>query len=248
MNVQISRLLNIGLAFIVLLIAGSLGKVSGQAQPAMAGYSISGRVTDGSDTPISGIVIKASINFNLVFVPALLNEGTNTRALIPAVPAARMDTGKTGSSKSAVSSRTRYDQSILSAMIYSTTTDLDGNYNFSGLPTGVYTVTVSQTGFAFTPATRRVAVPPDSIIQNFTRQGGEMVSISPGNFQMGCNNANNGGLSCPGARVATAHRIAGCLPHRQVRSNQLPICAMRGSRDVHNTPTHFILHAYNLLR
>jgi len=49
-----------------------------------------------------------------------------------------------------------------------TSTDSAGNYNFSSLPNGTYTITPSKPGFTFTPGSSTVAVPPDQLNQNFT--------------------------------------------------------------------------------
>ncbi len=62
MNIHISRLLNIVLAFIVLLIGSGWGSVPGQALPLAGSYSISGRVTDSRGGPLQGVTITASTN------------------------------------------------------------------------------------------------------------------------------------------------------------------------------------------
>lgn len=51
----------------------------------------------------------------------------------------------------------------------STTTDISGNYTFSALGDGSYTVTPGKTGYAFTPANRNVSISGASVTgQNFT--------------------------------------------------------------------------------
>lgn len=51
-----------------------------------------------------------------------------------------------------------------------TTTDTNGNYSFSGLSNGNYTVTPSQTGHTFTPVSRAVTINNANVTgQNFTR-------------------------------------------------------------------------------
>lgn len=74
--------------------------------------SISGRVTDGSGNPISGVTIA---------------DGAGHTAV----------------------------------------TDSSGNYVFSGLAAGTYTITPSKSGYVFSPASRAVSVPPDATAQDF---------------------------------------------------------------------------------
>ena len=89
MHFQISRLMNVGLAFIVLLITGSWGNASGQAQPALTGYSISGQVKDNSSNPIPGITVKATFNLSLIYLPAVMSGGANIPLVDPAYPRIR---------------------------------------------------------------------------------------------------------------------------------------------------------------
>ncbi len=53
----------------------------------------------------------------------------------------------------------------------STATDKNGNYSFSGLLAGTYTITPSLTGYTFTPINLTVAVGPDATNQNFQVNG-----------------------------------------------------------------------------
>lgn len=82
---------------------------------------------------------------------------------------------------------------------YTTVTDANGDYVFSNLPTGNYTITPNQSGYFFSPSSRQVTLPPDATSQNFTRTTvifGEMVTIPAGSFQMGCNPDHNGVYPC----------------------------------------------------
>lgn len=51
---------------------------------------------------------------------------------------------------------------------HTATTNGNGDYTLSNLPAGSYTVTPSKGGYAFVPASRSVAVPPNATGQNFT--------------------------------------------------------------------------------
>ncbi|MCX5895608.1 MAG: carboxypeptidase regulatory-like domain-containing protein, partial [Proteobacteria bacterium] len=61
-----------------------------------------------------------------------------------------------------------------------TTTDLMGNYSFSGLTNGTYTITPSKSGYTFTPANKTVTVDGSNFTgQNFTATAsGQGYSIS----------------------------------------------------------------------
>jgi hypothetical protein len=49
-----------------------------------------------------------------------------------------------------------------------TSTDSAGNYSFTNLAAGSYTITPSKPGFTFTPGSLTATVPPDQLGQNFT--------------------------------------------------------------------------------
>ena len=51
---------------------------------------------------------------------------------------------------------------------HTATTDANGNFSFSGLGAGNYTLTPSKGGYTFNPVSRAVSVPPDATGQNFT--------------------------------------------------------------------------------
>ena len=168
MHFQISRLTNIGLAFIVLLITGSWGNASGQAQPAITGYSISGQVKDNNSNPIPGITVKATFNLSLIYLPAVMNSGANIRASTALIQGSDSNNGLTNLSEMAASGSAQQYLTLKSGTVYSTTTDIAGNYNLSGLPTGVYTVSISNTDYSFIPASRSVTLLLDATNVVFT--------------------------------------------------------------------------------
>lgn len=55
--------------------------------------------------------------------------------------------------------------------------DASGNYAFTGLPNGSYTVTVTKTGFSFTPPSQTVAISGASGNANFTAQAAAAIGI-----------------------------------------------------------------------
>jgi glucosylceramidase len=78
----------------------------------------------------------------------------------------------TSSNGSAVPGVTLWANSSLSA-----TTDITGNYGFTDLVSGTYTLTPSQVSYVFLPSSRTVMVPPDSVKQDFVMLPGP-VSIT----------------------------------------------------------------------
>ncbi len=58
-----------------------------------------------------------------------------------------------------------------------TTTGSDGRYTLSGLAAGTYTITPSKSGYAFSPASRQVTVPPDATGVDF--QGSLTITVVP---------------------------------------------------------------------
>lgn len=55
--------------------------------------------------------------------------------------------------------------------------DAGGNYAFTGLPNGSYTVTVTKTGFTFTPPSQTIAISGASGNANFTAQAAAAIGI-----------------------------------------------------------------------
>ncbi len=77
------------------------------------------------------------------------------------------------------------------------TTDINGNYSFTGLVNaGSYTVTPSDSGYSFTPASQSVIINGSSVTgENFT-------SSASGHSIYGNVSANNGGAAAPGVTMA----------------------------------------------
>jgi hypothetical protein len=59
-----------------------------------------------------------------------------------------------------------------------TTTDENGRYRFDNVPMGVHIITLSKTGYNFSPAQRLINIPSDATDVNF--QGGLYYTRSPG--------------------------------------------------------------------
>ena len=57
-----------------------------------------------------------------------------------------------------------------------TTADVNGNYSFTGLPTGSYTITPSKTGINFSPASQGVTITNANATANFTVGSGFSIS------------------------------------------------------------------------
>jgi predicted small secreted protein len=69
---------------------------------------------------------------------------------------------------------------LTGAVTKSTTTDVNGNYSFTGLANGAYTVTPSKAGYTFTPPSINVNVSGADVIgQNFTAPLGAATLVSP---------------------------------------------------------------------
>ncbi len=78
------------------------------------------------------------------------------------------------------------------------TTDASGNYTFSDLAAGTYTVTPSKSGYTFSPASRTVSVPPSATGQDFTATTATPYSIS-GRVTDGSSNPISGVVISNGA-------------------------------------------------
>ena len=190
-------------------------------------YVIRGQVVDGSSNPISGVSISAGAStstvtgangiFTLSGLPTGVYTITASHSYYSIIPISRtvnlppnaMNVVFTGTLLTYSTSGQVVDEVsnpisgvvISAGTAYSASTDISGNYTLSGLPNGTYTITASQSGYAFTPTNRIITVPPNATNQNFTRTPGIMVDIPGGTFQMGCDNGNNGGLSCSNAEL-----------------------------------------------
>jgi protocatechuate 3,4-dioxygenase beta subunit len=157
--------------------------------------SIAGRVTDGSGNPIAGVTISdgaghtatsdASGNYTLSGLAAGTYTLTPSKSGYTFSPASRtvsVPPSATGQNFTAtvvvtysISGRVTDGSSnpvsgvtLSDGVGHTVTTDTSGNYLFSGLAAGTYTVTPSKSGCAFSPPSRMVSLPPNATDQNFT--------------------------------------------------------------------------------
>jgi large repetitive protein len=113
---------------------------------------------------------------------------------------------------------------ISSSPVQTTTTNNSGNFSFSNLPNGTYTLTPSITGpsAVFYPATQTVTVTGGNITNsNFSTQLGYAVSgtvaysgSKTGQIYLALNNTNCGGGGAPGTSISSAgsYTIRGVAP------------------------------------
>jgi hypothetical protein len=156
-------------------------------------YMISGRVVDGSGNPISGVTISdnaghtTTTDSNGNYTLSGLAAGTYTVApsktgytfspssRTVSVPPDATGVNFTGSLLAYSISGRVTDSSgnpipgvtISDNAGHTTTTGSDGRYTLSGLTAGTYTITPSKSGYAFSPASRQVTVPPDAMGVDF---------------------------------------------------------------------------------
>ena len=99
------------------------------------------------------------------------------------VPPNATDINFTGSGNSKISGRVRggggsgiAGVTISDGAGHSTTSDANGSYSFGGLTPGTYTITPSKTGYAFSPSSQNISVPPDGASIDFSGTGNLIVS------------------------------------------------------------------------
>jgi protocatechuate 3,4-dioxygenase beta subunit len=158
-------------------------------------YSISGRIADSSNNPISGVTISdgaghtTTTNESGRYTLSGLIAGTYTltpsRSGYSFSPSSRQVTlppNQTSSNFTAILVQTYSSISgrvtdnggnpmagvtLLDGLGHSATTDSNGNYTIGGLSPGGYAITPSKSGYAFSPSFRTVTVPPSATAQDF---------------------------------------------------------------------------------
>lgn len=156
-------------------------------------YTISGRITDGTN-PIQGVTVSdgtrsATTNINgdytitdvpygsyiitpsmsgYSFSPAVMSvivppNATNKNFTATAQPTYTISGRVTDSNGDPVA-----NVSITDGSGRTTSSDYNGNYTFTGIPAGPYTLTPSKSGNSFTPTTQVGSVPPNAVNRNFT--------------------------------------------------------------------------------
>lgn len=164
--------------------------------PIVQTYSISGRIADGSNVSIPSVSVTdgaghtattdASGNFAFSGLPpgsytltpsksGYTFNPANRAVSVPPDVTSQNFTGTAIVSTYSISGRIAdgNNVSIPSVSVtdgagHTATTDANGNFAFSGLPSGSYTLTPSKSGYIFSPSSRAVSVPPDVSGQNFS--------------------------------------------------------------------------------
>ena len=157
-------------------------------------YAISGQVTDGSGNPISGVYVSDNVghhiftpgNGNYVLNPLLPGTYTVTPAksgysFSPPSLSVTVPPNATGQNFTATqltysiagkvtdsSGNPLSGVNVSDNVGHNITTASNGNYVLNPLLPGTYTVTPAKSGYAFSPLTRTVTVPPDATGQDFT--------------------------------------------------------------------------------
>lgn len=168
-------------------------------------YSISGRVTDNGNNPISSVTISVSPTLttttNASGYYTFTNFITGTYTITPSMigytfsPPSRTVTvppDATGQDFTApaltyfTSGTISGDSSCISTVSVSdgaghtATTDGSGNYTLNGLPAGTYTLTASKSGCSFSASfTQPVTVPPNATGKNFAGISVSLTQITP---------------------------------------------------------------------
>jgi parallel beta-helix repeat protein len=147
---------------------------------ASGSYTIAASKSAVSFTPPSSQVTLAATNLTGINFSAstVANTYSISGTVSPAANAAGVTVTLSGASNSA------------------TTPNGSGNYSFTGLAGGSYTITASKNAVSITPSSLQVSVGAANITgQNFTVSSGAVVTISPGTSIQSAVNANPAGTT-----------------------------------------------------
>jgi inhibitor of cysteine peptidase len=188
-------------------------------------YTISGRVTDGAGNGVAGVTVSAGARsattdangfYAISGLPTGVYTLTATRSGYQITPASRTVTVNDHlSGQDFTATLLTYTISgrvtdgagngvagvTVSAGARSATTDANGFYAISGLPTGVYTLTATRSGYQITPASRTVTVNDHLSGQDFTAT--LLTYTISGRVTDGAGNGVAGVTVSAGARSAT---------------------------------------------
>ncbi len=189
-------------------------------------YSIFGRVTDGSGSPIQGVVINAAA-ISRMYLPVVIRNTSDQSSETNGTADFQNDAPQFSPQRSSLPGNTQ----LPIAPDYSAETDANGDFVLLNLPAGSYLITPGQSGYSFDPPDWLVILNSDITGQDFTRNPGEMVNIPAGEFQMGCDPAHSGGISCQSNELPlhTVYLDGYWIDKYEVTNSQYAQCVAAGN-------------------
>jgi alpha-tubulin suppressor-like RCC1 family protein/pimeloyl-ACP methyl ester carboxylesterase len=211
--------------------------------------SISGRVTDAGNNPISGVTVSDGTghtattdgdgNYTLSGLAAGTYTITPSKSGYTFSPTSRNVTvppDATGQNFTgtpftySISGRVTDSNnnpisgvSVSDGAGHTATTDSNGYYALGGLAAGTYTVTPSKSGYTFSPASRSVTVPPNATGQNFTG------TLAPGCYTLTANTQPSAGGTTTKSPAGNCNSGSGYTAGTVVKLTAVPSSGYRFS-------------------